>query len=138
MKKLLDKGADVNLCSELDETAIGVAVENLYVDNNPTSVDIEMFDLLAKQVPKEETLYKRTDKRKLLPITSAAGAGRPEEVEQWLKMEADPKRRDPDDPAILNLELIRNTALPEYDSRDSSCGVQNPIRINADKGFVVF
>ena len=55
-EKLLDKGADVNLCSALDETAIGAAVENLHVDNNPTSVDVEMFDLLAKQEYKDETL----------------------------------------------------------------------------------
>ena len=56
VKKLLDKGADVNLCSALDESAIGAAVENLHVDNNPTSWDVEMFDLLAKQEHKEETL----------------------------------------------------------------------------------
>lgn len=37
VKKLLDKGTDVNLCSELDESAIEAAVENLHVDNNPTS-----------------------------------------------------------------------------------------------------
>ena len=61
-KKLLDKGADVNLCSALNETAIGVAVENLSIDNNPTAVDIELFDLLAKQEHKAETLNKRTAK----------------------------------------------------------------------------
>ena len=53
-------------------------------------------------------------------------------------METDQKRRDPDDPAILKLELIRNTAQPDTTAGNSSCGVQNPIRINADKGFVVF
>ena len=37
--KLLDKGADVNPCPELDETAIGAAVENLHVDRSPTFVD---------------------------------------------------------------------------------------------------
>ena len=114
VKKLLDKGADVKLCPELDETAIGVAVENLHVDNSPTSWDIERFDLPAKQEPKEETMNQRTARTKLLPITSAAGTGRLEGVEQWLKTEADQKRRDLDDPAILNLELIRNTAQPEY------------------------
>ena len=117
VKKLLDKGTGVNLCSELDESAIGAAVENLHVDNGPTSWDVELFDLPARQEHKEEALNKRTDKKKLLPITSAAGTGRPEEVEQWRKMEADPKRRDPDDPAIVNLDLIRNTAQPEYHSR---------------------
>ena len=116
VKKLLDKGTGVNLCSALDETAIGVAVENLHVDNNSISVDLEMFDLPAKPGHKEKTLNKRTAKKKLLPITSAAGSGHPEKVEQWQKMEADPKRRDPDDPAIVNLELIRNTAQPEYHS----------------------
>ena len=114
VKKLLDKGADVNLCPELDETAVGAAVENLHVNNSPTSWDIERFDLPAKQEPKEQTLKKRTARTKLLPITSAAGTGRFEGVEQWLKTEADPNRREPDDPAILNLELIRNTAQPEY------------------------
>ena len=48
-KKLLDKAADANLCSELNETAIGVAVENLCVDHNPTSGEIEIFDLPVKQ-----------------------------------------------------------------------------------------
>ena len=47
VKKLIDKGADVNLCSALDETAIGVAVEKLHVDNSPTSWHVEMFDLPA-------------------------------------------------------------------------------------------
>ena len=69
---------------------------------------IEMFGLPAKQEPKEETLNKRNARRKLLPITSAAGTGRPEEVEKWLKMEADPNRRDPDDPAIVE-HLADNT-----------------------------
>lgn len=73
VRKLLDKGADVNLCSELNETAIGVAVESLQVDKFPTSVDFEMFDLLAKQEHKKETLNKRIAKKKLLPITSAVG-----------------------------------------------------------------
>ena len=96
-EKLLDKGADVNLCSALDETAIGVAVANLHVDNGPTSWDVEMFDLPAKPGHKEETLNKRTVKKKLLPITSAVGTGRPEVVEQLLKMGADSNRRGPDD-----------------------------------------
>ncbi len=39
VKKRLDKGADVNLCLELDKSAIGVAVENLHVDHSPISVD---------------------------------------------------------------------------------------------------
>ena len=97
VKKLIDKGADVNLCSALDETAIGAAVENLHVDNGPTSWDVEMFDLPAKPGHKEETLNKRTVKKKLLPITSAVGTGRPEVVEQLLKMGADSNRRGPDD-----------------------------------------
>ena len=50
-----------------------------------------MFDLPAKQGHKEETPNKRTAKRELPPTTSAAGTGRTEEVEQWLKMEAGQK-----------------------------------------------
>ena len=54
----------------------------MYIDNNPTSLDIEKFDLLVKQEHKVETLKKRTIKKKLLPITSNVGTGRPEVVEQ--------------------------------------------------------
>ena len=101
VKKLLDKGANVNLCSELNETAIGVAVENLHVENNPTSLDFEMFDLIAKQEHEEKTLNNRTAKKKLLPIISAVGTGRPEVVEKLLKMGADPNRCDPYDQSPL-------------------------------------
>ena len=110
-KKLLDKGADVNLCSELDETAIGVAVENLHVDNNPAAADIEMFDLLAKQVHKKETLNKRTAKKNLLPIASAVGTGRPEVVEQLLKMGADPNRHGPEGQTPLYICIYYLTTL---------------------------
>ena len=109
MNKLLDKGADANLCSALNETAIGVAVEKLYIDNNPTAVDIDMFDLPAKQGHKEETPNKRTAKRELLPTTSAAGTGRTEEVEQWLKTEPDPNRRDPEDRTHLYICIFYPT-----------------------------
>ena len=119
-KKLLDKGADVNLCSELNETAIGVAVENLYIDNNPTAVDIEMFDLLAKQEHKVETLNKRTVKKKKLPITSAVGTGRPEVVEQLLKMGADPNTRGPEDqtPLYICVYYLTTAANSKDDSTD--------------------
>ena len=110
-KKLLDKGADVNLCSELDETAIGVAIENLHVDNNPAAADIEMFDLLAKQIHKKETLNKRTAKKNLLPIASAVGTGRPEVVEQLLKMGADPNRHGPEGQTPLYICIYYLTTL---------------------------
>ena len=121
-KKLLDKGADVNLCSALNETAIGVAVENLHVDNNPAAVDIEMFDLLAKQVHKKETLNKRTAKKKLLPITSAVGTGRPEVVEQLLNMGADPNRRGPEGqtPLYICVFYLTTAASSKDDSADTN------------------
>ena len=121
-KKLLDKGADVNLCSALNETAIGVAVENLYIDNNPTAVDIELFDLLAKQEHKAETLNKRTVKKKNLPITSAVGTGRPEVVERLLKMGADPNRRGPDGqtPLYICVFYLTTAANSKDDSADTN------------------
>ncbi len=137
VKKLLDKGADVNLCSKLNETAIGVAVENLYVDNNPTPVDLEIFDILAKQKHKKEVLNKRTAKKRLLPITSAVGTGRPEVVEKLLKMGADPNRRGPDDntPLYICIFYITTVTNPKDDlvdinSMPVTCESLNSLRRN--------
>ena len=47
VKKRLEKGADVNLCPELDESAIGVAVETCMSITVPYLRTIEMFGLPA-------------------------------------------------------------------------------------------
>ena len=112
----------MDLCSALNETAIGVAVENLSIDNNPTAVDIDMFDLLAKQEHKVETLNKRSVKKKKLPITSAVGTGRPEVVEQLLEMGADPNRRGPDGqtPLYICVSCLTTAASSKDDSADTN------------------
>ncbi len=137
VKKLLDKGADVNLCSVNNETAIGVAVENLQVDHYPTSVDFEIFQLLAKQKHEKETLNKRTVKEKLLPIMSSVGTGRTEIVEQLLKMGADPDKRGPDDQTplyvcIFYLVIVTNLKgeLPDIKSMPVSREVLDSLRRN--------
>ena len=136
VNKLLDKGADVNLCSELNETAIGVAVENLHGDNNPTSMEIQLFHLPSKQGPKEKTLNKQTDKKKLLPITSAVGTGRPEIVEQWLKMRADPNRRGPNDqtPLYICTCYLMTAANSKDDLADMKSMLLMPELLNSLRG----
>lgn len=89
VKKLLKKGADVNLVSESNETAIMIALEaaNAFELKPPST---KLFNIISKYKHDIKTINIRTNKKKWLPIISAVETGRPEIVRKVLKMGANP------------------------------------------------
>jgi hypothetical protein len=108
-KKLIDRGADVNVQSEVGDTPILLALEALNVTEVPwRSLKDELFTLLTAQNHKPETLNIRTQKKRLLPIISAVETGLPEVVKKTLELGADPNRRGlTDEQTALNVCIKR-------------------------------
>ncbi|CAC9951284.1 hypothetical protein [uncultured Gammaproteobacteria bacterium] len=89
VKKLLNNGADINLLSESNESAISMALENANIFNARLP-NLELFNLISNYKHKKDTLNTRTDKKKLLPIMSAVETGNPDIVRKILEMGANP------------------------------------------------
>lgn len=105
-KKLIDRGADVNVQSEVGDTPILLALEALNVTVPWRSLNDELFTLISAQSHRPETLNTRTQKKRLLPIISAVETGRPDIVEKILKLDADPNGRgSTDEQTALHLCL---------------------------------
>jgi len=104
---LLKKGASVDCFSESDDSPILMALQALNVTNVPfSSLDRRFFDLISQYPHTPETLNKRTQKKRLLPIISAVETGQPEVVEKVLAMGADPNGRGKtDEQTALNVCL---------------------------------
>lgn len=126
-RNLIQKGADVNVESEVGDTPILMALEALNVtefneDNiifgGPIyrSLNDETFKLISSVLHNEKTINTRTQKKRLLPIISAVESGRFDIVEAILKMGADPNGRGKtDEQTALNvcLKLIGILKDPE-------------------------
>lgn len=108
-KKLIDRGADVNVQSEVGDTPILLALESLNVTEVPWRLlNDELFDMISVQSHRSETLNTRTQKKRLLPIISAVETGRPEIVEKILRLGADPTGRGlSDEQTALNVCIKR-------------------------------
>ena len=115
-RKLLKKGADVNWVSDAGDTAILMALEAINITEPGRSLDRRLFDLIASQNHKEETLNRRTSKKRLLPIISAVQSGKVDVVDRVLKLGADPNERGmTDEQTALHvcLKLIGTLKDPE-------------------------
>lgn len=116
-KKLIDRGADVNVQSEVGDTPILLALEALNVTEVPwRSLKDELFTLITEQIQTPETLNTRTQKKRLLPIISAIQTGRPDVVKKILELGADPNGRGlTDEQTALNvcIKLIGMLKDPE-------------------------
>jgi len=117
VKKLVEKGAKVNVSSDAGDTAILMALEALNVTEVPyRSLNDELFNLLSQIEHNADTLNKRTQKKRLLPIISAVESCRPDVVNKILDMGADPNGRGKtDEQTALNvcLKLIGKLKDPE-------------------------
>lgn len=107
VEKLLDKEATVNCASDVGDTPILMALESLNVTElPPRSLDERCFNLISQHPHASDTINKRTQKKRLLPIISAVLSGRPDVVEKVLELGADPNGRgETDEQTPLNLCL---------------------------------
>lgn len=93
-RNLIEKGADVNVMSEVGDTPILMAVQALNVTEIPwTSLNDDLFTLISSLDHTGEVINTRTQKKRLLPIISAVQTGRVNVVERILEMGADPNGR---------------------------------------------
>jgi hypothetical protein len=116
VKELLDRGADVNVLSDSDETPIVIALESIDVFFPTSSMDDSFINLILECEHKPETLNIRTSKRRVLPIISAVRSGRPDVVKKLIDMGADPnKRGETDEQTALNvcLKCLAMVRFPE-------------------------
>lgn len=116
-KKLIELGAEVNVASEVGDTPLLMALEELNVTELPLrSLNDELYQLIKKEPHTAKTVNTRTQKKRLLPIISAVQSGKPEIVQNLLSMGAHPNRRgDTDEQTPLNvcLKLIGILKNPE-------------------------
>lgn len=116
-KKLIERGADVNVQSEVGDTPILLALEALNVTQVPwRTLNDELFTLFTAQNHKPETVNIRTQKKRLLPIISAVETGLPDVVKKTLELGADPNGRGlTDEQTALNvcIKLIGMLKDPE-------------------------
>jgi hypothetical protein len=109
VKKLLDKGASVNVANKVGDTPILMALEALNVCEIPyRSLDDRMYKLISGFEHTEDIINKRTEKKRLLPIISAVESGRADVVEKVLELGADVNGRGvSDEQTALNVCLKR-------------------------------
>lgn len=116
-RKLIEKGADVNVKSEVGDTPILMALQALNVDEIPwTSLNDDLFKLISRLEHTSEIMNTRTQKKRLLPIISAVQTGKADVVERILDMGADPNGRGlTDEQTALNvcLKLINKIKNPQ-------------------------
>lgn len=107
-KKLLAKGASVNCSSEVGDTPVLMALQLLNAKEVSEPNDT-LFYALEKIHHDVETINKRTQKLRLLPIISAVESGRVDVVKAVLSMGANPNARgktDEQTPLYVCLGII--------------------------------
>jgi ankyrin repeat protein len=116
-KRLIEKGADINVKSEVGDTPILIALEALNLTEVPyRSLNNELYKLISRERHDPETINTRTQKKRLLPIISAVQTSQLEIVDKILSMGADPNGRGrTDEQTALNvcLKLIGILKNPE-------------------------
>src|SRR5690606_6929008 len=121
-RRLIEKGADINVQSEVGDTPILMALEALNLTEVPyRSLNDELYHLISKEKHDEKTINARTQKRRLLPIISAVQTGRFSIVERILSMGANPNgrgRTDEQTPLNVCLKLIGILKDPKRSKND--------------------
>jgi ankyrin repeat protein len=118
VKKLLDKGASVDVCSDTGDTPLLASVIQMS-KNKLDSVgesDDRFFMLLSKYKHKSETVNQRTSKKRLTPLMSAIDAGRVDVVQKLLDMGAEVDRKASADdmtPLYYCIQLIKRLETPD-------------------------
>lgn len=89
VKNLLDSGADVNQLSDVNESTLIFALENINLLATPVrNQDRQLFDLICQYPHTKETVNKKTDKKQLYPLMLAVESGRADVVQTVLEMGA--------------------------------------------------
>lgn len=103
VRRLLEKGASVDILDESDGSALLGAIQRA-ADSN----EREVLDLLLSHPHRTTTLNQRTERKRLTPLIRAIDYGEPDVVAKLLEMGADPNLRgDVDDQTPL-YRCIRN------------------------------
>ena len=121
-RQLLEKGADINVQSEVGDTPILIALEALNLTEVPyRSLNDELYQLISMERHNGATINTRTEKKRLLPIISAVQTGRFEIVEKILSMGANPNGRgktDEQTSLTVCLKLIGILKNPELSKNE--------------------
>lgn len=103
VRRLLEKGASVDILDDSDGSALLGAIQRA-ADRN----EREVLDLLLSHPHRTTTLNQRTERKRLTPLIRAIDYGEPDVVAKLLEMGADPNLRgDVDDQTPL-YRCIRN------------------------------
>jgi len=121
-RRLLEKGADINVKSEVGDTPILIALEALNLTEDPyRPLNNDLYKLISRERHDPETINTRTQKKRLLPIISAVQTGQLEIVDKILSMGADPNgrgRTDEQTPLNVCLKLIGILKNPELSKNE--------------------
>lgn len=116
VKKLLKKGADVNVYSDSKDTPIIIALQAVNAFLDSSTMDDSLLRVLLEYKHKPETLNTCTSKERILPLICAVESGRVEVVQKLLEMGADPNRRgntDEQTPLYVCLTCIAKLKQPD-------------------------
>lgn len=118
VKKLLAKGASVDVYSEAGDTPLLMSVIKMSKDKLDfvDEPDDRFFTLLSTYPHKPETINRRTSKKKLTPLMSAIDTGRVDVVQKLLDMGAEVDRKASGDditPLYYCITLISRLQNPE-------------------------
>ncbi len=129
VKKLLDKGARVDIKSKSGETPIMMALQHLSEINNLFGVTDKLFELISSKEHKLDTLNIKTQKRRYLPILFAVESGRPKVIQKVIEMGADVNTRgNTDNRTALYHCLVIIDAIKNYKqySHNQIASLDNP------------
>ncbi|MGE4518928.1 MAG: ankyrin repeat domain-containing protein [Desulfobacteraceae bacterium] len=130
VKKLIKAGASVNVFSEANESPVLIAIQMVRPDEfiNNFKYNYKSLDILMKKIHHADTLNKRTNKKKMTPLTSAVYTGKPNIVKWLLKQGADPDfRGKTDNQTPLNIALKRIAFLSNPKKYKENCNNLNPM-----------
>lgn len=117
-KKLLERGADVNVQGKDGYTPILAALDVLNVRSvPPRSLNDDLFQLISKESHAGDIINTRTQRERFLPIISAVETGRPDIVKWMLDMKANPNGRglsDEQTPLNVCLKHIGMIKNPDF------------------------
>lgn len=112
VRKLLEKGADVDVFSESGETPLLMAIQNMNPFNLDAPLDDSCFKLITSHSHTNDTINRRTTKLKLLPLICAVNTGNINVVNRLLEWGAEVDRRgETDEQTALNICLKRIAML---------------------------
>jgi tetratricopeptide (TPR) repeat protein len=107
-KNLIEEGASLDVYSEVGDTPLLLALGHLDLMEIPyVSLDKRFYDLIIEGNMSPETLNRRTQKKRLLPLLQAVRTGKLEIVKKVIQLGADVNRRGFTDKQTALNEIIK-------------------------------